>query len=247
LEHRNASENGLLILKEDQILSTYLPETEWLTTQTLKDMLHQYTSVVLKPADYVEGTGFILVHSLGTNRYVVESGLDKKRIDGKESLYPHLVKEICQNHNVKEDKVKDILCKSYLVQRWIPLAKLDERPFGIRVVVQKEENGLWEVTAKLAKLTNSVDHNPTHFTSGLTLISIDKAIRNCSLYSQLDKVALQAAVMIGRHFPACQMIGFDMGVDTQGKLWIIRVNFESVNALFLRLEDKSSMIDKIPS
>ncbi|WP_134704586.1 YheC/YheD family protein [Ammoniphilus sp. YIM 78166] len=222
-------ENCVMIFKQDSNLNKLLPQTEWLTYRSLWDMLDRYDSVIVKPVVYHDETPIILVHSLGSDQYEVDTGYEQKTIQSKKNLYSFLRKLIL-------DKTAKV---NYWVEQWLPLAKLDHRPFHIRVVMQKLSNTPWEITAKLAKLTNYTDSPPSFSSNGSTTISIEKALRNSSLNSELDHIALKTTKLIEKHFPACQKINLDLGLDVYGNLWIIQADFKPENVLFLKLEEVS--------
>ena len=75
---------------------------------------------------------------------------------------------------------------------------------------------------------------------------VEEAIQNSSLsqshiqiqdlLSEIDKIALLAGAKLN---PKYRTIGFDIGIDQKGNIWIIEVNFYPVLSMFNLLKDKT--------
>lgn len=112
-------------------------------------------------------------------------------------------------------------------------------------MVQRARNSSeWAVTGRLAKvayegyiITNVVQNIlPVE-------IAIEKScLREISvqdLLSNIDRLVLLAATRFQKVYPSCHMIGFDIGIDDKGEIWIIEANFQPLITIFKLLEDKS--------
>lgn len=213
-------------------LRTHLPETYWMRSAALWRLLGKYDEVILKPAGSYGGSGVIRVRSLGGEQYEVHADARKKVHEGKEALYADLKKRISRN---------------YIVQKRISLATVDSCPFDLRVMVQRRRGqSEWHVTGKLAKVAGKGyiitnvrrSHGRiTTVTSALKQAGLSRS--TASILAEIDRVALQAAKQLKRSYPWLRTTGIDMGIDKQGRVWIIEANFAPMLGLFLKLKDKS--------
>lgn len=243
------------IIQQNERLVPYLLETCWLTEQSLRDLLNQYQSVILKPAASSEGKGMIFIHYLGESRYVFQTEMIKERIHAA-NLYLRITEEILQEYvqYIEPRQADSIFSQSYIVQRYISLAKIDHRPFEIRMVVQrKKTDDSWLVTGRLAKWANE-GFTITNSRNGSIILPLEDALERSSLKNiptkeilhQLEVVSLMAAEQLSFHYPERKIIGFDLGYDIKGKLWIMAVHFNPSDSLFLHLKDKT-MFNRIQS
>lgn len=242
------------ILQQDERLIPYLPEMRWLTESNLWELLTQFQSVILKPAASSKGKGNIFIHSIGEGRYIFQTEMIQERIDA-ENLYLRIAEEILQDYvqYIEPRQFNSIFSQSYLVQRYFPLAKMDHRPFDIRVIVQRKEEDPWQVTGKLAKWANEGYSNP-YSRSGSILLPLEEALQRSTLKqfpantlaSQIEEVSLLAAEQLARNYPERRIIGFDLCYDASENLWLLEVNFNPSDSLFLHFKDKS-MYNRIQS
>ncbi|MFC5447894.1 YheC/YheD family protein [Paenibacillus aestuarii] len=228
------------IMRKDAKLLPHLPKTKWLRESSLWRMLDKYDQVIIKPTGSYGGHGVIRIKRLAGGTYQVHNGANKKTYQSKSALNAYI-------HKYSK--------KTYLVQQRIPLATVKGRPFDLRVMVQRSSRKApWQVTGKLAKVagkgfivTNvrrssgkvvSVEHVLNH--------SALKSMSRARLLEKMDKVALDSARQLDASYPWVHTMGIDMGLDHDGNVWVIEVNFAPMLGLFLKLKNKS-MFRKIKS
>lgn len=219
---------------EDSELKPFLPYTKSFNYQNLETMLDSYTVIFVKPKFGSGGAGVKKLTKLGDSS--VEIHMEKQK-----KIY----------HSTKEayDRLKRIQGKtSYMVQQGIPLAKVDDRPFDIRVMVQKNSHGQWEITGKLAKIAGPMHVvSNVHRSRGKIVpleYAVEKSLTNPhvnyqSIANKLDQICLTAAKTLNKYYRSIHTIGFDMGIESNGRIWIIEDNFRPATFMFNRLKDKS--------
>ncbi|SDK72769.1 YheC/YheD family protein [Natronincola ferrireducens] len=133
----------------------------------------------------------------------------------------------------------------HILQRKIQLATIDNHPFDLRVMVQREINSsLWQVTGKIAGvaakefcITNAIKE----------VLSVEKAIEASILAKvlqqdiavKIDRLALLTAVYLEEYYRKFYSMAIDRGIDNGGEVWIIEVNLDPNISLLSRLEDGS--------
>ncbi len=217
-------------------LKGHVPTTRKMTQSALYGLLYTYGDVILKPSYGSRGRGIIRVAVAGEELYFIHFGRTKLYSRGRKWTYNKLLKLIGSD--------------PYVIQRRIPLATVKDRPFDIRVVVQRRKNSnAWVVTGKVAKVAGEgyIVTNVTR--SKGTVLPITVAIerssfRNLSpgrLLSEIDRVALLTAVKMSRSklYADKSIFGLDMGLDKYGRVWVIEVNLNPMLSHFQKLDDKT--------
>jgi glutathione synthase/RimK-type ligase-like ATP-grasp enzyme len=216
------------IMKEDNMLVGYLPKTFILTKGAFWKLLHENGTVIIKPSEGSQGYGVVQVSVIGESRYEIHKNRSKI-ICGEKDLEEFLDKE-------KYGR------KLYLVQQKIPLATVEDCPFDIRVMVEREENTIeWKVTGKLAKVATK-----GYFITNIAkaILTLEQAIERSSikdievnlLNTEIDNIALLTAYLLGEYYSNSRVIGLDIGITNTGDLYIIEANLKPSRAMFKRLD-----------
>lgn len=217
-------------MKEDDSLAGYLPETHMLTEKDFWKVLNQFGAVVIKPSEGSQGYGVVQVTKLRENRFEIHSGNSKI---------------ICERSGLAEflDKEK-YRRKIYIVQEKIPLATLDDRPFDIRVMVQRPEDANeWDVTGKLVKVAargyfiTNVSPEIIALNAALEKSSLQKDIDFQTISEELDSIAILTAYQLGKYYPSSRVIGLDIGITDKGSIYIIEANLKPSWAMFKKLKE----------
>lgn len=218
------------VLKGSKKLVPFLPATRRMTKQAFWEFIGKYGTVILKPCVGHSGHGVIQVCSKENGQYEIHAEYINVTFEEKERMYSILK--------------KGIRSRNYIVQRRIPLAKINERPFDLRVMIQRKKDSTWKVTGMVAKVAHK-GYVITNVTT--TILPIKKAIQESSikidyqqeLLSNIHDVSLQAAKRLGDVYPFQRTIGLDIGLDEKGKIWIIEANFKPGISPFLMLKNKT--------
>lgn len=202
------------VLMQDERVIPHIPETRKYSQENLRSMLSSYGLVVLKPNVGTGGSGIILIERQNEN-YLLKHSHRQRRIAAFSSLV-EAVRKLMRR-------------REYLVQQGIRLAQIDGRPLDYRVKIAKHGDK-WvtrSVVGRLAKEGLFV----TNLCSGGTLLTSKEAIRrslpslNVSAKKQeMKKLAYLCKDIFLRQYPLMEQLGFDFGLDNQGKVWIFEMN-----------------------
>lgn len=219
------------IMTGDEMISPYVPETHLLTKEVLWGMLDKYKKVIIKPNWGKSGHGVIQLSMTEEDKYEIHHGYSKITIKGREQTYNYINKKY--------------LTTRYIVQQKVPLATIGGSPFDLRVMVQRKKNcSQWKVTGKVAKVAQkgfvitNVVRDILPVVTSLKNSSV-KEIDLQELLFEINQTVILAAIRLQKYYPRCRMIGFDIGIDQQGNIWIIEANFHPMISVFKWLEDKS--------
>lgn len=211
----------------------YLPPTSILHVNSLRNFLTTHNAVYIKPSAGWGGRGIIKAWKTPTGfAFVQEVG---------QPIHCATVENLLQK--VRQGARPG---GTYLVQKAIPLAQVNGRPYDIRLMLMRVK-GQWQYVGMLAKVAgpNSV---VTNIARGKGyVLDVDTALRRSLGLSHVQIEALkQEMIELGmrtvKRFDAYKryyQIGLDLAVDQNGKLWMIEENTGPAHSLFAKLPDKT--------
>jgi len=213
-------------------LRSALPSYRTFSKTNLRRLLSRYHSVIIKPSYGYGGAGVIAVTSHGHDEYRIHSGKKVVSKTGFHAAYRYM-----------RSRTRG---KSHVVQRKINLAKVNNRPFDIRVMVQRNRRGRWVVTGKLAKVAGAGYIITNIRRSQGRVLPFQTAIRRSNIRSRdtrkitagVHHISLHSAKHLQKYY-AIRTVGLDIGLDPHGHVWIIEPNFHPDITLFRKLKDRS--------
>ena len=220
-----------LFMKRSASLAPYLPETRKMSRESLWSLVDKYGHVMVKPVWGSRGRGVIQVSDLGNDNYAIHYENMETMKSGKEDTYQYI-----------KMKIGDA---SYMVQERITRPTINNRPFDMRVIVQRRKySSRWVVTGRVIKVAgkNYIVSNNTR--SNGKLLRFKKGIKRSSishlsvtaLKSRIDKVSLRSAKRLKVLFPGHRIYGLDVATDRHGRVFIIEANLYPAMSHFLKLK-----------
>jgi len=201
-------------LLTDPEVAPYIPATKPYGADNLDSMLTEYEMVVIKPIVGTGGNGVIRIQRNDTGYLITH----KRR-----SVHANTLNSLLSTIN----RIK--LRRRYLIQQGIHLAKIQGRPLDYRVKVVKER-GKWGFRAMLGRLA-SPGLFVTNVCKGGVLLRCRHALRLSLPHinaiekrNEMRQLTRQCISLLESRFPGIGELGFDYGVDTEGKIWILEVN-----------------------
>ncbi len=195
-------------------VGSHIPLTKPFGADQLRSMLDTYWMVIIKPVNGSGGvgvmkisrtpTGYAFSYLTGT-RYYTDFGSLLAAIN------------------------KQRKGKPYLVQRGIFLAEVRGKPVDYRVKYVKT-GSKWRIKAFVGKIARP-GLFVTNIRQGGTLITAAKGIAasfSDNLVevkkSKMRELTILSTEIIENRFPGVSRLGYDYGIDKQGKIWIFEVN-----------------------
>jgi len=221
-------------------IKKYLPQTTRYSQETLSSYLARYDSVYVKPVAGSRGRGIVKVWR-ENGQYVVQKNVYKaQRVKTLDAAKRYI------------DKVR--AGKMYIVQQGIKLAKINGRPFDIRVMMQRNRvGGEWLYSGSVAKIAGGTSIVTNVAVSRGSVMDIETALKKSfgwskariqSCLSQLERLGKIGAL----HFDTYQKyreLGFDVAVDVSGRVWLIEQNTAPSHRLFQHLTAKPMLFRRI--
>jgi len=220
------------MVKSNRVAS-HLPKTMLFSRSAFWYMLGKYGQIIVKPTLSSRGARVKMITALGNGAYEFHLENVKTVFHSKESLYAYV------RNKVKSSK------REHLVQRRIKLATINSRPFDMRVIVQRRTSASpWHVTGRLAKvagkgyIVTNISRSKgsvMHLKSAILRSSLAKSAN--TLVDEVNRVALLSANRLSKLYPGHRIFGFDMGVDKNGRVWVIEANLKPLMSHFHKLGD----------
>ncbi|MEB3100441.1 YheC/YheD family endospore coat-associated protein [Ferviditalea candida] len=205
------------LLMKNPSLQAHLPETAPATPDSLSDFLGKYSVVLLKPDNSSIGRGIIKIER-------IQNGwLATYRNRYKKWRTLHFTDKIpCFLH-------KKMAARPYLVQQFLNLATYRNRPFDLRVAVQRNGTGNWQITGLAAKvarrnrfLTNVAQGGTAHKLE--TVLQEYPHLKPNRIQTSIEDLSLQIAEHLSRHLPNLADLGLDIGLTPEGFPLFIECN-----------------------
>lgn len=221
-----------LLSKHDE-LQKYLPDTRFFTSPAdVTELLEIHGTVFLKPSGGSSGRGIIRI-SGGLNGYAANyrTARHVRRVEFKDTeKLKHYIQQF-----VGETR--------YIVQQGLSLAKIHDRPFDIRVLMQRNLEGLWKRTGMAARVAGEGNYisnihaggNAVKISSLLPLVFPDhKKVQ--AIRTEINRVtSLIASWVSVEGNPLFGEIAVDLGIDDTGRVWVIELNAIPGRTVFRRI------------
>jgi len=206
-------------LKKDSELAFYLPHTEEATSSTniLKKLVKE-KQILLKPVSGSMGNGII---GLFINQNKIETithhgrNADKNVFTSKSAIINWLNKLLATN--------------SYLYQPLLSLQDQDNRPYDIRILLQKNEDGKWHELGRGIR-KGQQGSLISNISGGAEIIAFNEWIKTFTanerllLLENIHTIVNFLPRILEMNFQPMFEIGVDLGMASDGSVWILDTN-----------------------
>ncbi len=207
------------IHNEDSLQSA-IPVTQIYSKEKLYELAQKYDMVFIKPIHGSQGRNIIKLSKAEANSYHASFTAEHEPLQeyfSLEEAYEHL-RPIVQNG-------------IYIIQQGIPFMTFDSRTMDFRVLCHKKHPAQWNITSIVARI-GAKQEFVSNLARGGTVMRPLEALRTCmdpkkahKVLAQIKELALEiAAVTSSQTKGMIGELGIDIGVDIEGKPWLIEVN-----------------------
>ncbi|HIW33017.1 MAG TPA: YheC/YheD family protein [Candidatus Paenibacillus intestinavium] len=201
-------------LESNPQIAPYIPHTTTYNAKNLIEMLEKYRMVFVKPIKGSLGNGVIQV----------------RKIDGGYSYKVNSKKYMVTNYEALESGLASRkLKRPYIIQQGIDLLKINGSPVDYRVKYCLD-NGVWTYRVILARVAGP-GYSITNLSKGGRKLDCNTAIRRtlgagavAQTIGEMKRLTRLCTAVLERRFPGLTHLGYDYGIDQNGKLWIFEVN-----------------------
>ncbi|MBE1442674.1 YheC/YheD family protein [Paenibacillus sp. OAS669] len=205
-------------LSANRSLKNNIPHTRLFTLPNMRKMLASHASLYIKPD--------IGSHGIGIFKLTQARGEFKLRSSqrGKRSSPFNSASSVFQHIQAKRQG-------RMIIQQTVFLDQVGERPYDIRVMVQRKPGGSWTCTGMAAKV-GQAGMITTNYYQGGELISMESLHNRKGLSEEqgkarirhLTRKALDVVRTLSAKRSGMHEMGVDFAYDRSGWLWVLEVN-----------------------
>lgn len=195
-------------------LAPHIPPTRLYTGDNLRSMLSVHGMVVIKPVKGAGGHGVIKVTSTG---------------GGYSYTYYSRTRQFSSFQGLLQALKKEQKGRRYLIQKGIHLAKVNGRPIDYRVKYVKTAAG-WQIRSMVGRVAKP-GLFVTNLCRGGSMLTAAQGISRSLSGSmvarkkrEMRELTRTATAVLEAKFHGIGQLGFDYGIDRNGKIWIFEVN-----------------------
>ncbi|QPC45972.1 YheC/YheD family protein [Mangrovibacillus cuniculi] len=208
------------VLSTEPSFRAYLPKTEYAQYECIYDFLHEKVSFFLKPAWGSLGKG---IHYVEFNQNLSHWLIT----DGNKVQRYHSIQEACTY-------LDKLVAKSpHILQQKVSLVTYDDRPVDFRIHLIASTTSEFEVTSIIArvsaknKIVSNLSQGGELGKSLNVLKSLFDSEKAKTIYSLMKELSIEMASLLSYELDGSyREFGIDMGVDVNGKPWLIECNIK---------------------
>lgn len=209
------------MLRRDPATAHFVPRTADFSRKQLKKMASRFEILYIKPNIGSLGIGIHKLRRRKGGGYQLTSVISRKQISrafgNLDQVYEHIRK------TRKFGKL--------IIQRGIPLDRIEGKPYDIRAMVQRKPNGPWTCTALIAKValpnrivTNAHQGAKLYQLSRLWKMQGMRAAPSLANNEFIEESALKISKSLSRRYGGMREMGIDFAIDRSKRLWVLEVN-----------------------
>ncbi len=132
-----------------------------------------------------------------------------------------------------------------ILQAGLDLAKFQGRPFDVRVLVQKNRGADWDITGYAARLAGRGGYLTNLHRGGMAqplekvLVNIFGRGTGAGILDEVKKICLNTVTAVENKVGPFGEVAVDLGVDKEGRLWIIELNSRPGRTIFQKIGARS--------
>lgn len=229
------------MLKGDRV-SKYIPEScTSPSVKQIKNLLGKYKMIYLKPSKGALGIGIYRLTYNPRDGYFTRSRHHGKKVETRYSSFDNMMNKLTRNLHLDQ----------YVAQQGIRVIESDSCPIDFRFHLTKNGQNQWIVSGIGAKKAGKGEVT-THVRSGGQLLSAERVLKKFfgSRAEKVKEAAKEAVIKIAKaieHNNAKPLgeIGFDIGIDPSGHVWLFEANAKPGRTIFKHHSLKREGVESI--
>lgn len=197
-----------------------IPKTKPLDQkETLNTMTNHYPILYAKPIHEKAGIGLMRIETQPNKYQLVYQ--DQK---GRKTYRFQTLDQLWQ---LIQGKQKN---RAYVLQQGIPLIRYQQRPCDFRILVQKDHQGIWQVTGIGVRVAGKHAIS-THVPMGGSIANVHQVLTTVFpknhdyIYRRLKRTAIGIAQSIEQGYQSSLgEMSMDIGIEKNGRMWFFEAN-----------------------
>lgn len=220
-------------------LSKWLPDTKPLAINDMIERLKANQPIVIKPMSGTHGYGVVRL-AKGPNGYEATGRARRTNVPFRRTFKTLAgVKQFVQSFTTG---------LNFIIQPYLSLSTRNGVPFDVRVLVQKNGTGEWQTTGKAVRLGNKESitsnlHGGGHAVQLASFLETNfSPSQKAKIETEIDALVSVLPPALEKHHGSLFELGIDIGVDQQGRVWLIEVNSRPGRAVFRMIDDSNARL-----
>lgn len=207
------------ILMHDLSIRPHLPCTVAATRDSTMQLMTMYDSLIIKPNKGSIGRGIAKLDR-------IESGW---RLSYPQDKRGRTWRTLSFSSQIPKLLERRFQTKAYVIQQLLPLATYKGSPFDLRVSVQKNLTGEWQITGMVGKVA-AKNKFITNVAQGGKVYTFEELMKEfphlnpISVKEDIEKFSLRVAKQLSKFLPHMADIGLDVGITDHGYPVFIECN-----------------------
>lgn len=218
-------------LVKDPLIARYLPETNLIEQgKDIAIRLKTWKKVYLKPVSGTKGRGIIRLSQVEKNQIYIEQVNQKK---GRWATPRGALKWL-------KSVIKD---GKYILQQDLDPARWNGKIFDLRILVQRDDAGKWQVTGAAARVAENGITCNVH--TGAQAVPLETVLQESGVTissAEIFDAGLLIAKRLNKLYPGLGELGLDFLIDSSGRLWFLEANPRPGRCVFRRIGDQASRL-----
>ncbi|TCZ80928.1 YheC/YheD family protein [Paenibacillus albiflavus] len=219
--------NATRLFMETESLRKWMPETVEYSRDHLRQMLSKHPILYIKPGNGTGGRSIIKLTTLNKSKGF--SVIARTRRLAKMSAHYANEQLLTQalNRWVNQEKIRNGI---FMIQKGLDLELIPNHVSDMRLLIQKDSKGVWTITGYGIRI-GPKNSSTSNLHGGGRAAEFEKMISKRFGQEKMEEIreecfelAYQVVRTIERHFGSMMEFGLDIGIDTDGRVWLIEVN-----------------------
>jgi glutathione synthase/RimK-type ligase-like ATP-grasp enzyme len=227
-------------MRKDSRFRAHLPNTRFYEgSADLTEMVQKYPLIYLKPVDGTGGRGILRIEKQRDGRYLIQGRDRSRRIIRPQRVPLSALHARLSGWDLKNNR--------YLVQQGIQLKLPNGRVHDYRMLVQKNGDGVWEVTGCAGRVgpSGSITSNlhgggKAHTMQSLLRQWIDDEEKVKTVKTNAEELGVQIADFLEKSYGRLCELALDLAIDRKGQIWLLEVNPKPAREVFVQAGERET-------
>ncbi|WP_058301637.1 YheC/YheD family endospore coat-associated protein [Gorillibacterium timonense] len=225
---------------QESKLARWMPETIEYSGAGLNQMLKKHSLLYIKPGNGTGGSSIVRLKRTKAGYAILGRSRTLTKINRHFASFAEL-KGWLDQWTVKQS----IRNGAFMIQQGVDLSLVEGRVTDARLLIQKTETGVWDITGMGMRI-GAVGSSTSNLHGGGKAASFESVVEKrfgsekaAEIRKECHELARTIVQVIESHFDPMMEFGIDIGIDVQGRVWLIEVNPKPGRELFKSIGDSS--------